>query len=137
MSQQLWFTVIAFHTIVLFLPFSMMILYRRPKSWNSIFALFLGLVVAFIDLQTDEVQFPSLLLLAFGFFLGFAQPKRAWEPATSGFVGSRRTVCENICRGSDRTAIAGRTGITVGFRVFIRRYVRRRTPAMARKTISS
>jgi hypothetical protein len=42
-------------------------------------ALFLGIVTAIVDLGTDEVQFPALLLLVFSFFLGFNQPKHAWR----------------------------------------------------------
>lgn len=81
MSHQLWLTIIQFHTLALILPLSAALLFKRPKLWNTMFSLFLGLLVAYIDLHSDEVQFTALLLLAFGFFLGFAEPTRAWKQA--------------------------------------------------------
>ena len=44
-------------------------------------SLFLGWLTGFINLSTSEPQFPVLLLLAFGFFLGFTTPKSVWKQA--------------------------------------------------------
>jgi hypothetical protein len=79
MHQLLLYTIIPFHLLVVFLLVAMFLLSKRPQLWYHLLALFTGLVVGFIDLHSDEIQLPALLLLAFGFFLGFAQPKNAWR----------------------------------------------------------
>lgn len=43
--------------------------------------LFVGLSIAFIDVQSSEVSFTILLLLAFGFFLGFTQSAKPLRTA--------------------------------------------------------
>lgn len=78
MNQQILFTMIWFHSLVLFLPLSMFLLYKWPKLWHHLLAIFLGIITGLIDLQSDEIQLPALLLIIFGFFLGFGQPKGAW-----------------------------------------------------------
>ena len=67
--------------LVAFLPISMILIFKWPWLWQYLLALFLGIVTAIIDLGTDEVQLSVLLLLVFGFFLGFNQPKSAWHMA--------------------------------------------------------
>ncbi len=79
MHNSILVTIVGFHTLVLYLPVAALILYIRPKAWHYLLTLFLGLLIAFIDLQTDEVQLPALLLLTFGFFLGFAESARPWR----------------------------------------------------------
>ena len=79
MDTSILKTVIGFHTLVIFLPVAALILYIWPQAWHYLLTLFLGLLIAFIDLQTDEVQFPALLLLTFGFFFGFAESRGAWR----------------------------------------------------------
>ena len=79
MNAQVLFTMVWFHTLVLFLPLSMFLLYRWPSLWHHLLAIFLGIITGLIDLRSDEVQFPALLLIIFGFFLGFSQPTRAWR----------------------------------------------------------
>ena len=79
MHNSILVTIVGFHTLVLYLPVAALILYIRPQAWHYLLTLFLGLLIAFIDLQTDEVQLPALLLLTFGFFLGFAQSTSAWR----------------------------------------------------------
>lgn len=79
MHTQLWFTIISFNVMAAYIPFSALILYRRPGTWPYLFSLFSGLLIAFIDLGAGEVQVPALLLLTFTFFLGFASPRAAWR----------------------------------------------------------
>ena len=78
MSNQLLFTIITFNSFVLFLPIAAIILWRRPALWLHLLTLFVGIVIALFDLRASEVQLPAFLLLTFGFFAGFAQPRRAW-----------------------------------------------------------
>ncbi len=79
MHAQLWFTIISFNSMAAYVPLSALILYRRPGSWPYLFALFNGLLIAFIDLGAGEVQVPALLLLTFTFFVGFASPRGVWR----------------------------------------------------------
>ena len=39
---------------------------------------FLGAVTGLLSVRADDMGFPVLLLLVFGFFGGFVQPERAW-----------------------------------------------------------
>lgn len=73
------FTVIIFYSLVLFVPVSALLLLARPKLWHYLLAIFLGMIVGWLDLRSDEVSATILLLLVFGMFLGFAQPRHAWR----------------------------------------------------------
>jgi len=79
MSNQTLFTVITFNLLVLFVPVVMFLLYKRPQLWLYLLTLFLGVFVGLTDLRTDDPQLPALLLIVFGLFAGFAQPRRAWQ----------------------------------------------------------
>jgi glycopeptide antibiotics resistance protein len=79
MSKETLFTVIIFNSLVLFIPLAAVLLYFRPRLWHYLFALFLGIVVGWLDRNASEVQGTVLLLLVFGLFMGFAQPKHAWR----------------------------------------------------------
>lgn len=79
MSIQTWFTVIAFNTLVLALPIAAIVLWRKPELWLHLWTLFVGVLVGLMDVKATEVQLTVLLLLAFGFFAGFNQPRRAWR----------------------------------------------------------
>lgn len=79
MPSQTLFTMVVFYSLVLFVPVAMVLLYVRPQLWNFLFALFLGLVIGWIDMRATEVQPTVLMLLVFGLFLGFAQPAHAWR----------------------------------------------------------
>lgn len=79
MNTQLAFTVIGFHLLVLLLPISMIVLFRWPQAWHHMIAIFLGLLTGYINLHSDEIQFPILLLLVFGFFIAFSRPTDAWQ----------------------------------------------------------
>ena len=83
MIHQLWFTVTWFHSLVFFLPISMIVLHKWPHLWHHLLALFLGILIGILDLSTDEVQFTALLLLVFGFFWGFERSKGAWKWAVT------------------------------------------------------
>jgi hypothetical protein len=72
-------TVILFHTLVASFILAGVAVGARPSLWHYALALFLGLLVGFINLRTNEIQLPALLVLAFGFFLGSSQPRRAWR----------------------------------------------------------
>ena len=71
MSGNLIITVVGFHTLVVAIPAAMLVAYFRPALLGWCMALFLGLLTGFINLMSDEVQFPVMLLLAFGFFMGY------------------------------------------------------------------
>jgi len=79
MSIQTIFIVIAFNTLVLALPIAAIILWRKPELWLHLWTLFVGVLVGLMDVRANEVQMTVLLLLAFGFFAGFNQPRRAWR----------------------------------------------------------
>ena len=79
MPPQTLFTVIIFNLMILFLPVAAFLLFKWPRLWHLLLALYLGLLVGLTDLRTDDPQLPVLLLITFGLFLGFAQPKAAWR----------------------------------------------------------
>lgn len=79
MSAQTLFTVVTFHTVALLLLVSMFLVSRRPERLHYLLAAVLGIVTGFIDLHADDVQVTVLLLLVFGYFVGFARPRRAWQ----------------------------------------------------------
>src|SRR5512140_3503620 len=81
MSDKLILTIVSFNTMALLLPVCMFVLYKKPKYWHTTLTLFLGFLVGFIDLESDEVILPVLLLLAFGFFIGFSNREYAWAYA--------------------------------------------------------
>ena len=78
MTNQLLFTVTTFYGLVLFLPVSALILWLRPRAWPFLLAIFLGLIVGLLDRQVTEVSISIVMLLGFGLFVGYAQPKWAW-----------------------------------------------------------
>lgn len=79
MSTQTLFTVIAFNTLVLSLPIAALVLWLKPQWWLNLWTLFIGVLIGLMDLRATEVQLTAFLLIAFGFFAGFAQPKNAWR----------------------------------------------------------
>lgn len=79
MHTRLWLTMLGFHSVAAFIPLSALLLWRRPSLWPGLISLFNGLLVAFIDLGSSEVQVPVLLLIGFTFFTGFASPRAAWR----------------------------------------------------------
>jgi hypothetical protein len=70
---------ITFYLMVLSVPVAAFLLFKWPRLWHLLLALYLGLLVGLTDLRTDDPQLPALLLITFGLFLGFAQPKAAWR----------------------------------------------------------
>ena len=79
MTHQIWFTVASFHIVALLLFASMFIVSRRPEMLYYLLAVVLGMVTGFIDLNNNDVQVTVLLLLVFGYFLGFAHSRNAWR----------------------------------------------------------
>ncbi len=79
MPKDILFTVIIFNSLLLFIPVAALLLIVRPQLWHYLFAIFLGIIVGWFDLRTDEVSLTILLLVVFGLFLGFSQPRHAWR----------------------------------------------------------
>ena len=77
-TQTLW-TVIGFNSLALMLPLTMALLWWKPQLWLAMLTVFAGMMVGFITPRSSELQFPLLLLIAFGFFAGFSQPRHAWR----------------------------------------------------------
>lgn len=78
MSAQVLFTIIVFNSFVLFLPLAVILLWRRSDLWLPLLTAFLGLLIGWMQLYSNEPQLPILLLLGFGFFAGYARPSYAW-----------------------------------------------------------
>ena len=81
MPTKLLLTVAGFHVLVVCVPIAVLLSLLTPRLHKAMFALFLGLLVGFLNLQGDDVQFPVLLLLAFAFFLAYQEPKLPWHLA--------------------------------------------------------
>jgi hypothetical protein len=81
MPAKLLFTIIGFNSLVVIFLAGVVVVYLRPNLFGMMASLFLGWLTGFINLSTSEPQFPVLLLLAFGFFLGFTTPKSVWKQA--------------------------------------------------------
>ena len=81
MAAKLLFTVIGFNSLAVIFLVGVVVVYFRPNQFGMMASLFLGWLTGFINLGTSEPQFPVLLLLAFGFFLGFTTPKGVWKQA--------------------------------------------------------
>jgi hypothetical protein len=79
MSNEILFTVVVFNSLVIFVPVAMFLLFMRPQLWHYLFALFLGLVIGWLDIRSVEAQPTVLLLVVCGLFLGFSQPTHAWR----------------------------------------------------------
>ena len=81
MSTKILVTVIGFNMLFIIFVAGIIIVYLWPRHFATVMSLFFGWLTGFINLSTSEVQFPILLLLAFGFFLGFTHPKGFWKHA--------------------------------------------------------
>ena len=81
MPAKLLFTIVGFNLLVVIFLVGVVVIYFRPSQFGMMASLFLGWLTGFINLSTSEAQFPVLLLLAFGFFLGFTTPKSVWKQA--------------------------------------------------------
>jgi hypothetical protein len=81
MAIKLLFTIIGFNSLIVIFLVGVVVVYFRPNHFGTVASLFLGWLTGFINLNTSEPQLPVLLLLAFGFFLGFATPKSVWKQA--------------------------------------------------------
>ena len=79
MTMQTWFTFIAFSALMLALPIAAIVLWLKPQWWLNLLTLFIGVLVGLMDLQATQVQMTAFLMIAFGFFAGFVQPRRAWR----------------------------------------------------------
>ena len=75
-SQLMTFA--GFHLLVAAFVVAMLVLFKWPGAWYVLLSIFVGMLIGFIDMETDAVQLPVLLLLAFGSFIGFSHPRNAW-----------------------------------------------------------
>ena len=81
MPVKLLFTVVGFNGLVLVFLAGVVVAYFRPAQFALTTSLFLGWLTAFINLNSSEPQFPVLLLLSFGFFIGFVVHHNVWKYA--------------------------------------------------------
>ena len=81
MPESTLTTVITFNSLALLLPILMIVLYRKPDFLQTALSIFAGFLIGMINLRSNEVQFPVLLLLSFGFFVGFSRREHAWMRA--------------------------------------------------------
>ena len=79
MNHNTIVTIAGFYLLAILLPVSVLLLARMPNLWHHLFALFLGMLVGYLDLHSDDPQFAVLLLLVFGFFLGYSHTTNAWR----------------------------------------------------------
>ena len=77
-TQTLW-TVIGFNSMVFVFVLIVLALWWRPQLWVTMLTLFAGVLIGFMEPRTEEIIFIVFLLIAFGFFAGFAQPRHAWR----------------------------------------------------------
>ena len=78
MPPQNFFNFILFNALLLYLPLSAIVLWRKPGGWLLLQSIFLGVVIGWWDMRITEVSISVLLLLMLSFLAGYAQPKRAW-----------------------------------------------------------
>jgi hypothetical protein len=81
MPAKLLFTVVAFNTLFVIFLAGVIVAYFKPNLFGTMTSLFLGWLAGFVNLNATEPQLLVLLLLAFGFFVGFITPKKAWRQA--------------------------------------------------------
>ena len=81
MPPQNVFNFVLFNSLLLYLPFAALMLWRKPSLWLPLWTLFLGIILGWWDMHSTEVSASVLMLLTFSFFAGYAQPKRAWLSA--------------------------------------------------------
>ena len=81
MPVKLLFTVVGFNGLVLLFLAGVVVAYFRPAQFGLMTSLFLGCLTAFVNLNSSEPQFPVLLLLSFGFFIGFVVHDHVWKYA--------------------------------------------------------
>ncbi|HZV12123.1 MAG TPA: hypothetical protein VFA55_02835 [Candidatus Kapabacteria bacterium] len=76
--QNMIFTIISFYMLAAFFVLAVFLIYKKPHLWHYMLAAFLGLLTGYIDAHSSEVHLSVLLLLSFGFFLGFSKPEKPW-----------------------------------------------------------
>jgi hypothetical protein len=78
MAPQNFFNFVLFNSLLLYLPLTALVLWRKPGWWLPLQTCFLGIVIGWWDLRITEVSVSAFLLLMLSVFAGYAQPKRAW-----------------------------------------------------------
>jgi hypothetical protein len=81
MKTDALFTMLSFYSLVFLFVLFVVLLSLDTKRWHVLMTIFLGIVTAIIDTHSNEVSFSILLLLAFGFFLGFTHPSKPMRTA--------------------------------------------------------
>jgi len=79
MPVKLLFTIVGFNGLALVFLAGVVVVYFRPSQFGLMTSLFLGWLTAFVNLNSSEPQFPVLLLLSFGFFVGFVVREKVWK----------------------------------------------------------
>ena len=77
-TQTLW-TVLSFNALVAVFALMALALVWRPAWWLPMLCTFAGMLIGFMSPRTEEISFIVFLLIAFGFFAGFIQPRHAWR----------------------------------------------------------
>jgi len=81
MPIKLMFTIVGFNGLALVFLAGVIVVYFRPALFGMMTSLFLGWLTAFVNLNSSEPQFPVLLLLSFGFFIGYLTRQHVWKYA--------------------------------------------------------
>ena len=77
MSNQTLFNFTIFNSLLVFLPVTAIILWRKPSLWIYLLTAFIGFILSWWDLGVSEGAVTPLLLITFSFFIGSAHPRRA------------------------------------------------------------
>jgi hypothetical protein len=78
MNSKILFTVVSFHSLILFFLASVVLLRSSPRFWLHLLTMFLGFLIGLLSLTTSEPQVVVFLLIVFGFFAGFLALRRPW-----------------------------------------------------------
>jgi hypothetical protein len=81
MPVKLLFTVVGFNGLVLVFVAGVVVVFFRPAQFGLMSSIFLGWLTGFVNLNSSEPQLPALLLLSFGFFIGFVARSNVWKLA--------------------------------------------------------
>jgi len=81
MPTKLLFTVVGFNGLALVFLAGVVATYFRPALFGLTISLFFGWLAGFVNLGSTEVQFPILLLLSFGFVVGYVVHDGEWKYA--------------------------------------------------------
>jgi hypothetical protein len=81
MKTEAIFTAFSFYALVLLFASFVVLISMNGRRWHILLTVFTGIVIGIIDMQSSEVSFSIVLLIGFGFFLGFINPSRLLRTA--------------------------------------------------------